>query len=614
MNPYTLNFNQYKPVILEALIEVYGSEFSSLITKRYNNICYVPYVNHQGIHDYYRFLIKCKSKELSLKFLQIVGIDTSKYNITSYADPLPDELLEKVRGLLGGDYTFEPLYRDAPDTFKAFIPKFKEDYTSDFILENKLKFINEIKRVGTPTITEENLEEFSTTDEYKRIESMAFFCHGIYSALNNQMDDFVESIKEYEDYYQKEVQRKRKILDAKKLELYKVLERHLDGKIKRHIDSIDRIEHKANDLLSATLDQPSNIEYFNDNYESMLQDPDKDQFTKDTIKRMRMKYFKTMGANINPWNDNYEEVIKRKAVKQLIVNARFANEVTRLRKHYLEEAEKEFIYSSDEFNRIMQSFKQDDYNREYLYDILSKIQVCTNVGSNKNCDFNSIVYYTIRDWQCGCMDFVTLHEIIHAIETVQQKNKDHSCGFEMNVGESELSPYNHKMPKRKYERLNETITDILSIEVTNILHRRGIYFLDDKLTTLSDVSNFNTRKVVKDAVQKFYNKFRYHIIEARIYGDITYLTDRIGKDNFEEFNRIIDQLDYLTEQGLEDRLEKNDPIDDMVIMYHHILEQLDELHNKMSEVYHSGDDPYNPFGFIRSGDNPFGFMKRKRGK
>lgn len=217
MNPYTLNFNQYKPIILDAIIEVYGNEFSSLITKRYNNICYVPYVNYQGIHDYYRFLIKCKSKELSLKFLQIAGIDISKYNITSYADPLPDELLEKVRGLLGGDYTFEPLFRDAPDCFKAFIPKFKEDYTSDFILENQLKFINEIKKVGTPTITEENLEEFSTTDEYKRIESMAFFCHGIYSALNNQMDEFVESIKEYEEYYQKEVQRKRKLLDAKKL-------------------------------------------------------------------------------------------------------------------------------------------------------------------------------------------------------------------------------------------------------------------------------------------------------------------------------------------------------------------------------------------------------------
>ena len=153
MNPYTLNFNQYKSIILDAIIEVYGSEFSSLITKRYNNICYVPYVNYQGIHDYYRFLIKCKSKELSLKFLQIAGVDISKYNITSYADPLPDELLEKVRGLLGGDYTFEPLYRDAPDTFKAFIPKYISEYTSDFILENKLKFINEIKRVGTPTIT-----------------------------------------------------------------------------------------------------------------------------------------------------------------------------------------------------------------------------------------------------------------------------------------------------------------------------------------------------------------------------------------------------------------------------------------------------------------------------
>ena len=124
------------------------------------------------------------------------------------------------------------------------------------------------------------------------------------------------------------------------------------------------------------------------------------------------------------------------------------------------------------------------------------------------------------------------------------------------------------------------------------------------MTTLSDINNFNTRKIVKDAVQKFYNKFRSHILEARIYGDITYLTDRIGEENFEEFNRLIDQLDYLTEQGLENKLEKNDPTDDMVIMYHHILEQLREVYKKMKDTYNSYNDPYNPFSFI----------KRRRGK
>ena len=600
MNPFTLDFHKYKSIILDAIIEVYGKEFSSLIQKRYEAIYYVPYVNYQGIEDYYRFLINCKSKELTIKFLKIVGIDTSKYKITSYADELPTDLKEKAKNIFGGDHIFEPLFRNAPDSFKAFIPKYNKDYTEDYIIENKLKFINEIKRLGTPTITEHNLEEFIKTEEYKRIESMAFYCNGIYDTLLEQMDEYIETIKQYDEYYQKELQRKRKIQEQKKIKLFTVLEDCLRGKIKKHIDSLDSIERKTNELLSSPLEHPSNIEYFNSNYESMLQDPNVEEQTKDWIQRMRMKFFKTMGADIEPWGDKYEDIIKRKDVNELIVYSVFADEVTRLRKYYLEEANKEHILTSDAFKDAMKYFKDDEHNREAVYNIFEKTQVCTSTGANDKYDFNSIIYYTIISWQCGCMDFVVLHEIIHAIETAQiKKTQQHRCGFEINVDEPEMSPYPHKNPKRKYERLNEVITDMLAIEVIELLHRRKIYFLDDEMKTLTEIDNFNTRRVVKLAVSKFFNLYRHHIIEARIYGDISYLTNKIGVENFEEFNRIIDHLDYLTEQGLEERLKENLLYDDMVIMYNHILEQLDELYKKMDEEYKSNITSSNPFGFIK---------------
>ena len=71
-----------------------------------------------------------------------------------------------------------------------------------------------------------------------------------------------------------------------------------------------------------------------------------------------------------------------------------------------------------------------------------------------------LVYYTIRGWQCGCMDYVLLHEIVHSIECVLRKNKEHGCGFEPNIDNPEYSTNGHREQKRKYERLNEEKEDL----------------------------------------------------------------------------------------------------------------------------------------------------------
>ena len=147
MDPFVMNFDEHKHSIYESLIEIFGKEFSSLIKKRYDNICYVPYVNYVGIHSYYRFLIACKSKQLTLKFFKISGIDISKYNITNYADELPEDLKTKANNLIGGDYAFEPLFSDAPGGFKSFIPKYADYYTKD-----EVKLAPYIIRINNTTI------------------------------------------------------------------------------------------------------------------------------------------------------------------------------------------------------------------------------------------------------------------------------------------------------------------------------------------------------------------------------------------------------------------------------------------------------------------------------
>ena len=55
---------------------------------------------------------------------------------------------------------------------------------------------------------------------------------------------------------------------------------------------------------------------------------------------------------------------------------------------------------------------------------------------------------------------------------------------------------------------------------------------------------------------RFYRRYRSYILEASVKGDLSYLTDVIGVDNFEELNEIIDTVDYYVEKGLVDKLKE----------------------------------------------------------
>lgn len=597
MDPFTLDFSNNKNEILEALVEVYGDEFASLIKKRFEYIYFVPYVNYEGINSYYRFLISSKSRELSLKMLKIIGVDVDKYQVTNYADEFGGELKEICENLLGGSYSFEPLFYDTPYGFRAFIGKYNSGYSDDYILEQKLTFINAVKGKDFDTVTSDNFLEFTSSDEFKRIEALAIYYCGIYDALLEQMKSYEESIKEYNVFYKKELERKRKIFEEKKIKLFHVLEDGLRGKIKKYIDSLDNEEEKVKALLSSGLEYASDIEFFGDEYENRLKDSENGEYNKKFIYSCRMKFFRDMGADINPWEDKYEEVIQRDDIKSLIVYSVFANEITRLRKLYLEECQKEFILTSKEYKDACGYFADNQVNKDAIFQILFKTQVCVNGGYNQKYEFVPIVYYTVRYWQCGCMDYVLLHEIVHAIECVSRKNREHGCGFEPNIDRPEYSTNDHREAKRKYERLNEIMTDFLAIEVCEVLHKKGIYLLDDKLLTLTNVDDFNTSKILKDLLRKFYKKYRKLILEARLKGDITCLTDYIGFDNFEELNDLIDKIDVLIEKGLADKLRDKKDDDELVIEYHKLVAELKDVLKRIDSTYGDRREYFNGYGY-----------------
>ena len=54
MDPFVMNFDEYKYSIYESLIEIFGKEFSSLIKKRYDNISiHISSLNFHSLFLFY---------------------------------------------------------------------------------------------------------------------------------------------------------------------------------------------------------------------------------------------------------------------------------------------------------------------------------------------------------------------------------------------------------------------------------------------------------------------------------------------------------------------------------------------------------------------------------
>lgn len=585
MDAFNVNISCDKQDIIDALIDVFGMGYTSMIINRFNNIYLVPYVNYNGAYSYHRFLMSSKSRMMSIKFLKIIGIDVDKYNVTSFADDFPKELEELCESLLGGSWIFEKIMQDTPAGCKSFSDKYNQGYTNDYILEHKIMFINAVKKDDIETVTDENYDEFVDTLEYKRIEALALYYCGIYEGLVIQMNEYLETIKEYKTYYRSENERKRKLYNDYRLVLFKVLEDSLRGKIKEAIDKEDAIGRKACTLISNSIEYKSSIEYFSTEDDNKLNNPDTSDFDKEWILRYRMSFLQSMGVDLDPFKDDYYEVIKRDGVKEFIPYSVFADEVTRLRKYYLEEVNEKFIKESDSYNKAMSYFGKCEANERAVYETLKFTKVCVNAGHDNNNVFRPIIYFTIRDWQCGCMDYVLIHEIIHAIECVSYDGYNYSCGFESQMVDPPLSELEHSEEKRKYERFNEVIVDLLSKEVVDLLHKRKVYIIDDELRTLSDFGKFNTSKILKDLVRPFYQQYRDLIIEARMSGKMFLLTHYVGEDNFEELNSVVDYVDLLVEKGLRSKLENNEVDDPLVIDYYLQLEKVKRIYQDMAECF-----------------------------
>lgn len=563
------------PYIIDAYAKVYGEEHRELIEKRANKILYVIYNNVYGIEMYMMFLRDCKKKELAIKFLEKIGFNIDKNQIGMYAEALDENIYNLIEHYIGKYFYI------GDDILPKGIKAWKKD--DDYVKQEKIKFINFLRGENKNQVTEETFQDFCKTDEYKEILEKIKEYLKIYDGIEQEYEDYLQELKPYEEYVQEENKRGDDLQKQKRNTIYKQIEEKLTDDIKNYLDEkYSNIDEKSNQFLGEDLGVKSYIEYFSKRDEEKLSYVSISQKEKDNIYCYRGSYFKSIGVKMRPHSINYKENYKAYidgGYEKLIPTQELVQEITNLKEKAYHEYKKEFICNSKDFKENARNFSNTESIKS-IYKRVKDNQICILGGKNSN-GFIPILFFTIWNNGGGILDHLLLHEIGHAIETEGIEEKDDlRTGFEFGIEDVPKNPYN--TDKRKYERLNETLRDMLSIEAAEILHKQGIYILEKK-ELIKNTRDVNTYSICKELLTNFLNKYRKEVIGVLLYGDIETLYNTVGEENFEELNDIVNRVDYMIEKfGLMQRLANNPQNEDTVLVeYYKQLERLNKVYDNM---------------------------------
>ncbi len=323
------------------------------------------------------------------------------------------------------------------------------------------------------------------------------------------------------------------------------------------------------------------IEYFSEKEEAELNSNTVSGAVKEAIKRMRLVYFKNLGVDCDPFDPNeYDRIMQSATIRMLVPSQKLIKAVKKYREIRYEEAQLLFYTECDEF---IHQFDKIPFSKNVIVPLYSRIKdntVCVTEGSD-DLGFLRVLFFAIKPFTLGKIDFMFLHELVHAIES-DLIDGIHACGFEGLELNAERSEVNSKY--RKYERFNETVADMLAIEVREKLIEKGIYIAEDEKVWIRDVYNFNSHSILKKMVKPLMDNYRDIVIHARISGDMDAIYYVIGKDNFEELNYLVSHVDYLISEGLVAKLDHNLDDDPLVIEYKEDMEKLEKVYERIRQL------------------------------
>ena len=539
MDLLNLNLDKLKSYVIDAYTHVYGSEYHDIIEHKINNALYLTYIEIRGLEEYINNLLAYKKYKLSISFLEQIGYDVSKYKSLNLKELSRENNLNEI----------------LKANFGRFEIIFEKDENIIILLEIK----------GYKDIYDKLKSEFILYKE-------SFFRYYKFIEEDNNRKDII--FKEGMDYTYNE------LLSVIPLELKERLEKLSKEEVYKIFFDIS---------WNSKLNYNSLVQSFDKEYMEELSSSENSLFMKAVLASDQIEYLQIFNIeppvfdigkdNLSCFHteqdvSNYLNFLKSAEVRNLIPKQDLIDRIKKMCKENYSECEKKYYTKRLDFLNIINKIDSNQDLDNFLIDKIKNKRVCISLGgANSSNGYHSLMFYTIRVFDYGFLDRSFLHENGHIVD-----DNPNGSGFEFLCDANDSCEHNkYDKSYRKYERFNENINDMFTIEAKEYLRKKEIYLIEEKKYVNNEWNNRNTGLVTKNILRPLLDKYRSIVIDAKINGDRNILSSYIGDYNFEELIDIVNKVDYLWKRGLDYKLN-NDKDNEDVIEYYKQLERVKEIY------------------------------------
>ena len=194
-----IDFKGLLPSVIEAFTYVYGEEYHDIIAKKLNSSFIIGYQNYDMFKQYINRLYECKNRELAIKFLNMIGEDTSNYKSQNYTEDFDGKTRELLKIYLSSLYEAFPTFTrttiyDNDIPIKCLRESYDEFSIFGILDKDVFDLINHLRGTEIDKIT-----EFVKTDEYQEIYNRVSEYVKIYESLLKEQNEWS---KQFSHYYE----------------------------------------------------------------------------------------------------------------------------------------------------------------------------------------------------------------------------------------------------------------------------------------------------------------------------------------------------------------------------------------------------------------------------
>lgn len=572
-----IDINEYILIIRSAFIRVIGENYLDVVNERINRSNLLKYSNFRGIKDYYDYLLECKRNELMLEFFNEADIDIKQFKNINMDKPNYKDFVDLISVYLGSLGAFNYNY------YNIGLTSFKDSKPSSVYFQ--IDFFNTYLFSGNEVVTEENYEEFKKYPVYSMLMEKIQKWIPIIENKKKKYKEYKDSIEPLLTYVKKSEKSLAYIQEQNRIAVYEYLELNYDEKWMGILKEKYKDIKKRSGILG-NIDAYFGFSIFSGKYDEILKHGENDE--RKFIMSKRLEYFYKTGyidEDVTTFTDNlenlYNDIMSKKDAQELIPSVSIRKRLEKLKKELIDKSEHELLMKDEYFNETMRRERFDPEATKTLADILKSNPVFV---TNALCDGKdrTLLFFAIRCLDGGKLDYVLIHEFIHLFFRFSPHKDFILSGFDYLLSNNlELNPYNSDY--RLYERFNETITDMFTLDVLKVLHNDFKVFLLEDEKLVRNPQDRNTHSILKNLLYPFYHNYFDVIVESLMEENLNILFDIVGKDNFEKLVDIVNRVDNLIQHfGIIEDIENVRSSSPFYNIYLGIVDETIDLYEKMN--------------------------------